>query len=158
MQTVSPFLWFDHEAEEAATFYVSLFERSEIVEIARYPEGGPMPAGTAMTVDFVLDGVEFQALNAGPGHPFTDAISFFIRAETQERIDELWDALTADGGEPGPCGWLKDRWGLSWQVAPPMLIELIHDPDQAKAGRVMQAMMQMGKIDIAGLRAAADAG
>jgi predicted 3-demethylubiquinone-9 3-methyltransferase (glyoxalase superfamily) len=156
MQTISPFLWFDHEAEEAAELYVSLVENSRITSVGRYPEGSPFAAGTAMSVSFVLDGAEFQALNGGPGHPFTDAISFLIRAETQERIDELWERLTADGGEPGPCGWLKDRYGLSWQVVPSVLGDLLGGPDPVKAGRAMQAMLGMSKLDIAELRAAYD--
>lgn len=154
MSSISPFLWFDTQAEEAANFYVSLFPDSRIVNISRYPEGGPMPAGTALGVDFVLDGVNFQALNAGPVYQFTEAISFFVRAETQEKIDYYWDALTSDGGEPGQCGWLKDRWGLSWQIVPPVLGELMGGADQARAGRVMQAMMAMKKLVIADLEEA----
>ena len=115
-----------------------------------------MPAGHAFGIDFVLDGTEFQALNAGPGHPFTDAISLSTAADTQEEIDRLWNALTSDGGEPSRCGWLKDRWGLSWQIVPSVLGEFLTDPDPERAGRVMQAMMAMDKIDIAGLRAAHD--
>ncbi len=158
MQKISPFLWFDTQAEEAARFYVSVFKNSEILSVSRYPDGSPYPAGTAMAVSFVLDGVEFQALNGGPEYHFTEAISLFVSAETQEEIDELWEKLTSDGGEPGPCGWLKDRYGLSWQIVPPILGELLGDADQAKAGRVMEAMMAMGKLDIAALRAAYDAG
>jgi predicted 3-demethylubiquinone-9 3-methyltransferase (glyoxalase superfamily) len=154
MQKISPFLWFDNEAEEAANFYVSVFENSEIRDVSRYGEGAPVPAGTVMSVSFGLDGLEIQALNGGPQFSFTEAISLFVAAETQEEIDRLWDALTADGGEPGPCGWLKDRYGLSWQIMPPVLGELLADPDPARAGRVMQAMLTMGKIDIAGLQAA----
>jgi predicted 3-demethylubiquinone-9 3-methyltransferase (glyoxalase superfamily) len=158
MQKISPFLWFDTQAEEAARFYVSVFKNSEILSVSRYPEGSPYPAGTAMGVSFVLDGVEFQALNGGPEYHFTEAISLFVSAETQDEIDELWEKLTSDGGEPGPCGWLKDRYGLSWQIVPPVLGELLGNADQAKSGRVMQAMMAMGKLDIATLRAAYDAG
>jgi predicted 3-demethylubiquinone-9 3-methyltransferase (glyoxalase superfamily) len=157
MQKITTFLWFDHEAEEAASLYVSVFPNSRITGVQRYQEGAPLPAGTAMTVSFVLDGVEFEALNGGPAFPFTEAISLFVRAETQPEIDELWDKLTADGGEPGRCGWLKDRFGLSWQVVPPALGELLGDPDPAAAGRVLQAMLGMSKIDIAQLRAARDA-
>lgn len=156
MQKISPFLWFDTQAEEAAHFYVSVFKNSEILEVSRYPEGSPYPPGTAMVVSFVLDGLEFQALNGGPEYHFTEAISLSVAAETQEEIDELWETLTSEGGEPGPCGWLKDRYGLSWQIVPPILGELLGDADRAKAGRVMQAMMAMGKIDIAALRAAYD--
>jgi predicted 3-demethylubiquinone-9 3-methyltransferase (glyoxalase superfamily) len=156
MQKISPFLWFDHQAEEAANFYVSVFENSRILSVSRYPEGGPAPAGSAMSITLELDGLEVQALNASSQFAFNEAISFFVEAETQEEIDRLWDVLTSDGGEPGPCGWLKDRFGLSWQVIPPDLGRLLSDPDPARAGRVMQAMMSMGKLDIAGLQAAAD--
>jgi predicted 3-demethylubiquinone-9 3-methyltransferase (glyoxalase superfamily) len=155
MQTITPFLWFDDRAEEAATFYVSVFPNSEVLAVARYPEGGPMPAGTALTVEFTLNGMAFRALNGGPGHPFTDAISLSVSAPIQPEIDRLWEVLTSDGGEPGPCGWLTDRFGLSWQVVPPVLSELLSDPDPAVASRVMQAMMAMGKLDIAELEAAA---
>lgn len=153
MQSISPFLWFDKQAEEAANFYVSIFPNSEIRNVSRYTEGAPFPAGTVMGVTFVLDGLELQALNGGPEFPFTEAISFFVKAETQEEIDDLWEKLTADG-EPGPCGWLKDKYGLSWQIVPPALAELLADPDPGKAAAVMRAMMEMGKIDIEGLRAA----
>ncbi|GAB3037762.1 VOC family protein [Parafrigoribacterium mesophilum] len=156
MQTISPFLWFDNQAEEAANFYVSIFKNSEVVSVSHYTEGSPFPAGTVMGVSFVLDGVEFQALNGGPQFRFTEAISFFVKAETQDEIDDLWEKLT-DGGEPGPCGWLKDKYGLSWQIVPPLLGELLADPDADKAGAVMRAMMEMGKIDIEGLRGAYNA-
>ena len=154
MQKISPFLWFDTQAEEAAQFYVSLFPNSRITNVSHYPDGGPAPKGQVLGVSFVLDGLEVQALNAGPEFGFTEAISFYINAETQEEIDDLWEKLCSDGGEPGRCGWLKDRWGLSWQVVPPLLGELLGDSDPERAGRVMQAMMGMQKIDIAGLRAA----
>ena len=154
MSLISPFLWFDSQAEEAAEFYVSLFPDSRITHVARYPEGGPAPAGSAMSVSFVLDGLEIQALNAGPAFPFTEAISFFVQAKTQEEIDRYWDALIADGGEAGQCGWLKDRWGLSWQIVPPVLGELLGGPDPERAGRVMQAMMAMKKLVIAELEVA----
>jgi predicted 3-demethylubiquinone-9 3-methyltransferase (glyoxalase superfamily) len=156
MQKISPFLWFDHQAEEAANFYVSVFENSRVVNVSRYGEGAPAPAGSAMSVSFVLEGLEFQALNAGPQYTFTEAISFLVDVGTQDEIDRLWDALTSDGGEPGQCGWLKDRFGLSWQIVPPILGQLLADPDPAKAGRVMQAMLSMNKLDIAGLQAAHD--
>jgi len=156
MMKVSPFLWFDNQAEFAAEFYVSLFDNSEVTSVSRYPEGSPMPAGTAMAVSFVLDGLEVQAMNAGPEFPFTEAISFFVRADTQDEIDDLWEKLIADGGEPSQCGWLKDRFGLSWQIIPPILAELLGDPDPARSGRVMQAMLGMTKIEIAGLLAAAE--
>lgn len=153
MQKISPFLWFDDQAEEAANHYVSIFKNSKILDVSRYGEGAPFPAGTVLGVTFVLDGVEFQALNGGPQFGFTEAISFFVKAETQEEIDDLWEKLTAEG-EPGRCGWLKDKYGLSWQIVPLLLGELLADPDADKAGAVMQAMMQMGKIDIEGLQGA----
>lgn len=155
MQTISPFLWFDDQAEEAAAHYVSIFPNSKILGVSRYGEGGPRPAGTAMSVAFVLDGLEFQALNGGPQFRFTEAISFLVAAPTQTEIDDLWGKL-ASGGEPGQCGWLKDRYGLSWQIVPPILYELLADPDPVRSGRVMQAMLGMGKLDIAALRAAHD--
>jgi predicted 3-demethylubiquinone-9 3-methyltransferase (glyoxalase superfamily) len=156
MQKISPFLWFDDQAEEAANYYVSTFKNSAILGVSRYGEGAPRPAGSAMSVTFVLDGLELQALNGGPTFNFTEAISLFVTAETQDEIDDLWEKLTS-GGEPGQCGWLKDKWGLSWQIVPPILNEFLGNPDANKSSRVMQAMMGMGKIDIAGLRAAYDA-
>ena len=149
MQTISPFLWFDSEAEQAAELYVGLFENSAIDAITRLPDGG------AFLVSFTLDGVQFHGMNGGPSHAFTEAVSFSIIAPTQERIDELWDALIADGGEAGQCGWLKDRFGLSWQVVPPRLNELLAGEDAEASGRVMQAMMGMQKFVIADLEAAA---
>ena len=157
MSQISPFLWFDTQAEEAAEFYVSVFKNSEILGVSRYGEGAPRPAGSAISVTFVLDGLEFQALNGGPEFTFTEAVSFFVNAATQAEIDDLWEKLT-DGGEPGRCGWLTDKYGLSWQVVPPVLGELLGDPDPVKSGRVMQAMLGMGKLDIAALRAAHAAG
>ena len=154
MSSISPFLWFDSQAEEAAEFYVSLFPDSRVTNVARYPEGAPAPAGSAMSVSFVLDGLEVQALNAGPMHPFTEAISFFVSVETQDEVDRYWDALTGDGGEAGQCGWLKDRWGLSWQIVPSALGRLLSDPDAARASRVMQVMMGMQKLVVAELEAA----
>ncbi|MEO8556718.1 MAG: VOC family protein [Actinomycetota bacterium] len=156
MQKISPFLWFDDQAEEAASYYVSIFKNSAILGVSRYGEGAPHPAGTAMSVSFVLDGLEFTALNGGPQFTFTEAISLFVTAETQDEVDDLWDKLTSGGGEPSQCGWLKDKYGLSWQIVPPVLFELLGDPDPEKSGRVMQAMLGMGKLDIAGLRAAYD--
>ncbi|HWS58621.1 MAG TPA: VOC family protein [Actinotalea sp.] len=155
MQSITPFLWFDDQAEEAAEFYVSLFPGSRIESVTRYPEGGPGPAGTAMSVSFVLDGLELQALNGGPAFSFTEAISLLVHAPTQDDVDRLWEGLLAGGGEPGQCGWLKDRYGLSWQVVPPALFELLGDPDPERAGRAMQAMLTMTKIDIAAMQAAA---
>ena len=157
-QKITPNLWFDNQAEEAMNFYVSVFENAEVLGISRYGEGGPMPAGTVLTASFRLDGQEFTALNGGPMFKFTEAVSFVIDCKTQDEVDYYWAKLGEDGGEPGPCGWLKDRYGLSWQVVPSRLPELLQDPDPAKANRVMQAMMQMGKIDIAGLERAAAAG
>jgi len=154
MPAISPFLWFDDQAEQAAEFYVSVFPNSRILGVSRYGDGAPQPAGAAMSVSFVLDGLEVQALNGGPWFHFTEAISLFVKAKTQEEIDRLWDRLT-EGGEPSRCGWRKDRYGLSWQIVPPVLFELLGDPDPARAGRVMQAMLGMGKLDIAALRAAA---
>jgi predicted 3-demethylubiquinone-9 3-methyltransferase (glyoxalase superfamily) len=157
MQTITPCLWFDNQAEEAANFYVSVFPNSEVLAVSRYPEGGQLPAGTALAVDFTLNGIGYRALNGGPGHPFTDAISLAVNAPIQPEIDRLWDLLPSNGGHPGPCGWLTDRFGVSWQVAPPVLSELMNDPDPAVASRVMRAMMNMGKIEIADLKAAAQA-
>jgi predicted 3-demethylubiquinone-9 3-methyltransferase (glyoxalase superfamily) len=155
MQKIHPFLWFDTQAEEAAKFYVSTFKNSKITSIARYPDGGPMPKGRAMTVGFELDGQQFTALNAGPHFKFNEAVSFVVDCKSQEEVDEYWTKLTADGGQPGQCGWLKDKYGLSWQITPTVLIELVTDPDPAKAGRAMAAMMQMTKIDIAKIKEAA---
>jgi predicted 3-demethylubiquinone-9 3-methyltransferase (glyoxalase superfamily) len=157
MQTISPFLWFDDQAEQAAQRYVEIFPNSRVVSVARYGEGAPQPAGTALTVTFVLDGVEVQALNGGPSFPFTEAFSFQVSVPDQAECDRVWDALIADGGEPGRCGWLKDRWGLSWQVVPAALPQLLSDPDPGRAGRAMNAMLTMDKIDVAALHAAADA-
>jgi len=154
MSSISPFLWFDSEAEEAATFYVSLFPDSRIESVARYPEGAPVQAGTAMSVSFVLDGLPVQALNGGPQFRFTEAISFFVQVETQAEIDRYWNALTADGGVESQCGWLKDRWGLSWQIVPTRLGELLGGPDPQRAARAMSAMLAMKKLVIADLESA----
>ena len=151
MRKVTPFLWFDNQAEEAMNFYVSLFKNSKILSVSRYGEGGPGPQGTVMTGTFQLDGQEFMALNGGPYFKFTEAISLFVNCETQEEVDELWEKLS-DGGEISQCGWLKDRYGLSWQIVPTALGEMLGDPDPKKAQSVMQAMLQMTKIDIAALR------
>jgi predicted 3-demethylubiquinone-9 3-methyltransferase (glyoxalase superfamily) len=152
-QKITPFLWFDKQAEEAANLYVSVFKNSRVTGINRYGEAGPGPAGTAMTVSFELEGQEFTALNGGPEYKFTEAISFFVNCESQEEVDELWEKLSA-GGEQGPCGWLKDKYGVSWQIVPTVLGELLGDPDPVKSQRVMQAMLQMKKIDIEGLKQA----
>jgi len=157
MQKISPCLWFDDQAEDAANFYVSIFKNSAILGVSQYGEGAPRPAGSAMMVSFVLDGLAFQALNGGPEFHFTEAISLSVTAETQDEIDDLWEKLTS-GGEPVQCGWLKDKYGLSWQIVPPVLGELLGDPDPDRSRRVMQAMLGMSKIDIRGLRAAYDAG
>jgi predicted 3-demethylubiquinone-9 3-methyltransferase (glyoxalase superfamily) len=154
MQKIITFLWFDHEAEEAARFYTSLFNNSRITDVTRYPEGGPAPAGKAMTVKFELDGQEFLALNGGPQYKFTEATSLLVNCEGQEEVDRMWGKLT-DGGEPGQCGWLKDRWGLSWQIIPKELSTLIGDPDPERSRRAVMAMLGMQRIDIAKLREAA---
>lgn len=153
MQKIKPFLWFDGKAEEAANLYVSLFKNSRITNISRYGEEGPGPAGSAMVVSFELDGQEFLALNGGPHFSFTPAVSFLINCETQEEVDELWEKLS-EGGETNQCGWLTDKFGLSWQVVPTALGDMMSDEDQEKAGRVMHAMLQMEKIDIATLKRA----
>jgi len=155
MSKITPFLWYDNQAEEAAELYSSIFKNSRVLEVSRYGEGGPFPAGTAMTVTFELDGQRIIALNGGPQVPFNESFSLYVRCETQEEVDELWEKLTRDGGEPGKCGWLTDRYGLSWQIIPTALPELMNDPDPQRAGRVVQAMLGMQKIDIQGLRAAA---
>ncbi len=155
MQKINPFLWFNDKAEDAANFYVSIFNNSKIVNMARYGEAGPGPKGTAMTVTFDLAGQRFIALNGGPQFKFSEAISFFINCETQQEVDDLWEKLSA-GGEKSQCGWLKDKYGLSWQVIPTILGEMLHDPDPRKSQRVMQAMLRMNKIDIALLKQAYD--
>jgi predicted 3-demethylubiquinone-9 3-methyltransferase (glyoxalase superfamily) len=157
-QKITPFLWFDHNAEEAMNLYVSLFPSSRIVEVTRYGEGGPAPKGTVMTGVFELDGQRFMALNGGPMYKFNEAFSLMVDCETQEEVDGLWDKLIAGGGAPSQCGWLKDRFGLSWQIVPSILPRLLGDPDRGKAGRAMQAMLKMTKIDIAALKRAAEQG
>jgi predicted 3-demethylubiquinone-9 3-methyltransferase (glyoxalase superfamily) len=154
MGAITPFLWYDSEAEEAATLYTSLFPNSQILSVNRYAAAGPGPEGSVMTVSFELDGQRFVGLNGGPAHPFTEAVSFVVDCATQQEVDRYWDGLT-DGGEESVCGWLRDRFGLSWQIVPSRLPELLTDPDREKSQRVMQAMLQMKKIDIAGLEAAA---
>lgn len=153
MQKVTTFLWFDSQAEEAAVFYTSVFKNSRVLEVSRYGEGAPIAAGTAMTVRFELDGQEFIALNGGPHHKFTDAISLYVDCEDQAEADYFWDRLI-DGGEPSQCGWLKDRYGLSWQIIPREMQSLLADPDPAKAQRTMQAMLTMTRIDLEALRRA----
>lgn len=154
-QKITPNLWFDTEAEEAASFYVSVFKGSRIVHVARYTEAGPRPAGMVMSVEFELDGQRFVAINGGPQFTFDEAVSFQISCETQDDVDYYWERLS-EGGKEGPCGWLKDRFGLSWQVVPTGMEELFSDPDPKRAQRAMQAMLGMGKLDIAALRSAAD--
>jgi predicted 3-demethylubiquinone-9 3-methyltransferase (glyoxalase superfamily) len=157
MQKITPCLWFDTEGEEAAQFYTSIFPNSRIVEVTRYGSAGPRDEGSVMTVTFDLDGQRFIALNGGPDFKFNEAISLSVDCETQDEVDSYWTALTGDGGEEGPCGWLKDKYGVSWQIVPRVLTELISDPDQEKAQRVMAAMLQMRKIEIAELEKAAAA-
>jgi predicted 3-demethylubiquinone-9 3-methyltransferase (glyoxalase superfamily) len=154
-QKIIPNLWFDTQAEEAARFYTSLFPNSRIVLVTHYNEAGPREAGMVMTVEFELNGNRFVGINGGPQFTFNEAISFQITCETQEEIDDYWERLS-DGGQEGPCGWLKDRFGLSWQVVPAGMEELFTDPDKEKARRAMEAMLKMGKIDIAALNAAAE--
>jgi predicted 3-demethylubiquinone-9 3-methyltransferase (glyoxalase superfamily) len=157
MPKITPFLWFDNQAEEAARFYVSIFKNSKIVKISRYGDAGPGPKGSVMTVVFQLDGHEFIALNGGPHFKFTEAVSFSVDCKTQPEVDEFWEKLSA-GGEEGPCGWLKDKYGLSWQINPAILGEMLADPDPQKSRRVMEAMLKMKKIDIQGLRQAYEQG
>ncbi|MFC4469716.1 VOC family protein [Streptomyces xiangluensis] len=147
-------LWFDGQAEEAADFYVSVFENSELGRVLRYTKAGPGPAGTVVTVEFVANGQKFVALNGGPEFKFNEAVSFEIRCDDQEEVDFYWNKLTEGGGQEGPCGWLKDRFGVSWQVVPSRLLELIGDPDEERAARAMEAMMKMSKLDIAALEKA----
>lgn len=155
MPRITPTLWFDTQGEEAATFYVSVFPNSKITDIARYGEAGPRPAGTVMTVDFELDGQQYLALNGGPEFTFNEAVSFTIDCADQEEVDYYWAKLS-EGGEEGPCGWLRDRFGLSWQVVPTDLGKLMSDPDEGRAQRAMTAMLGMKKLDVAALHAAAD--
>jgi predicted 3-demethylubiquinone-9 3-methyltransferase (glyoxalase superfamily) len=155
MPNITPCLWFDTQAEDAAAFYTSVFPNSRITEVTHYGEAGPRPAGMAMTVSFELDGRELLALNGGPDFTFNEAISLTIDCRDQDEVDHYWSAL-GEGGEPGPCGWLKDRFGLSWQIVPARLEELIRDPDTGRAQRAMRAMLQMSKIDIAEIERAAD--
>ena len=150
MKKITPFLWFDTQAEDAMNFYCSIFKNAKVLGVT------PGPNGIAQSVNFELEGQEFIGLNAGPQFKFNEAISFFVSCKTQEEVDELWEKLTADGGEEGNCGWLKDKYGLSWQIIPTALGEMLGDPDAEKAGRAMQSMLKMNKIDIQGLRQAYD--
>jgi predicted 3-demethylubiquinone-9 3-methyltransferase (glyoxalase superfamily) len=153
-QKITTYLWFDNNAEEAMNFYVSIFKNSKILDLARYGEAGPGPKGTVMCGTFQLEGQQFMALNGGPRFKFTEAISLFVNCETQEEVDDLWTKLTAGGGAPSQCGWLKDKFGLSWQIIPSALLEMMADKDPGKAKRVMEAMLQMSKIDIKRLKQA----
>jgi predicted 3-demethylubiquinone-9 3-methyltransferase (glyoxalase superfamily) len=156
MQKITPFLWFDHEAEEAAKFYTSIFKNSKIGRILRYNEEAAeksgRPKGSVLTVEFEIEGEKFVALNGGPQFKFNESISFVVNCETQEEVDDYWKKLTADGGEESQCGWLKDKFGLSWQITPTVLIDMLHDKDSEKSERVMKAMLQMQKIDIKTLK------
>jgi predicted 3-demethylubiquinone-9 3-methyltransferase (glyoxalase superfamily) len=154
MQKINPFLWFNDQAEEAMNFYTSVFKNSKALSVSRFGDAGPGPAGTVMSVTFELEGRTFMALNGGPLFAFTEAISFFVNCETQQEVDYYWEKLT-EGGQPSRCGWLKDKFGLSWQIVPTILGELMSDKDAEKSKRVMQAMLQMVKLDIEGLRRAA---
>ncbi|MFY9549595.1 MAG: VOC family protein [Thermoanaerobaculia bacterium] len=153
MQKITPFLWFDGKAEEAMNFYVSIFKNSKVVSVTRYGDAGPGPKGTVMSAIFQLEGQNFYALNGGPQFTFTPAISFFISCETQKEVDELWEKLSA-GGRKDRCGWLQDKYGLSWQVVPSILGKLLGDKDAKKSTRVMKAMLQMDKLDIQRLKQA----
>ena len=155
MQKITPFLWFDHQAEEAARFYVSTVKNSKIVSVARYGDAGPGPKGGVMTVVFELSGQQFIALNGGPQFRFTEAVSFVINCETQQEVDELWEKLSS-GGRKDRCGWLKDKFGLSWQIVPTILGRLMQDKDSEKSKRVMQVMLKMDKLNIEGLQQAYD--
>jgi predicted 3-demethylubiquinone-9 3-methyltransferase (glyoxalase superfamily) len=155
--TITPFLWFDHQAEAAANFYISIFPNSRITGIARYGEAGPGALGCIMTVGFELDGQPYTALNGGPHFKFNEAVSFVVHCKSQQEVDHYWDRLV-EGGAPSQCGWLKDRYGLSWQIVPDALIRLLQDPDAAKAGRVGRALMKMVKLDIGALQRAYDNG
>src|SRR5688572_3051479 len=157
MQKISPFLWFNDNAEAAAKFYVSVFKQGKITHISHYTEGSPAPAGTVMTVEFELFGQEFVALNGGPHFRFTEAISFVIHCKTQREVDYYWQKLSSGGGETSQCGWLKDKFGLSWQIVPTALLDLFKSKDRAQSTRVMQAMLQMTKLDIKKLKQAAAA-
>jgi predicted 3-demethylubiquinone-9 3-methyltransferase (glyoxalase superfamily) len=157
VQRITPFLWFNDKAEEAMNFYVSIFKNSRVVSVTRYGEAGPGPRGTVMMATFQIEGQDFFALNGGPQFSFTPAISLFVNYETQQEVDEIWEKLS-QGGEKQRCGWLKDKYGLSWQIVPSVLGKMMQDKDPEKSKRVMQAMLQMDKIDIGGLKKAYDHG
>jgi predicted 3-demethylubiquinone-9 3-methyltransferase (glyoxalase superfamily) len=160
MQKITPFLWFDHQAEEAAKFYTSIFKNSKIGKILRYDEEtakvshSGLPAGSVLTIEFEIEGQKFVALNGGPQFKFNESVSFVVNCESQQEVDYFWNKLTADGGQESACGWLKDKFGLSWQITPTVLIDMLHDKDSEKAERAMKAMLQMQKIDIEKLKAA----
>jgi predicted 3-demethylubiquinone-9 3-methyltransferase (glyoxalase superfamily) len=158
MQKITPFLWFDHQAEEAAKFYTSVFKNSKVGRILRYDEASAKAAGgtvgSVLTIEFEIEGQKFTALNGGPQFKFNESVSFVVYCQTQDEVDYFWQKLTADGGQESECGWLRDKFGLSWQVTPTVLIEMLHDKDPKKSERVMNAMMQMQKIDISKLKAA----
>jgi predicted 3-demethylubiquinone-9 3-methyltransferase (glyoxalase superfamily) len=158
MQTITPFLWFDNQAEEAAKFYTSVFKNSKIRRILRYDEASAKaagrPADSVLTIEFEIEGQKFTALNGGPEFKFNESISFVVKCETQKEVDYFWEKLTADGGQESQCGWLKDKFGVSWQITPTVLIDMLHDKDPEKSERVMKAMLQMQKIDIKTLREA----
>jgi predicted 3-demethylubiquinone-9 3-methyltransferase (glyoxalase superfamily) len=155
MPKITPFLWFDSEAEEAMHYYCSIFPNAKPGEVVRSAPGGVPPEGAVLIARFELEGQQFVALNGGPHFKFTEAVSFYVDCEDQAEVDRLWDRLTRDGGEPGQCGWLKDKYGLSWQIVPKVMTELLADPDPARAGRATQAMLKMTKLDVAALKAAA---
>lgn len=156
MPAITPCLWFDREAEQAAKFYISVFKNGKIIETSYYGEGGHMPAGTVLVITFELNGMRFQALNGGPHFKFNEAISLSVDCKNQDEVDYFWNRLTADGGAPSQCGWLKDKYGVSWQIVPDIMPRLLQDPDHAKINRAMQAMMKMKKIVIADIEAAAN--
>lgn len=157
MQKITPFLWFDDQAEEAARFYTSIFKNSKVLDISRYGDAGPGPKGRVMVAAFELEGQQFLALNGGPQYTFSEAVSFVVNCETQAEVDHYWGKLT-EGGKPNVCGWLRDKFGLAWQIVPTVLSRMLQDKDPAKSQRVMKAMLQMTKIDIEGLRRAYDQG
>ena len=156
-ERITPFLWFDTQAEEAAAYYCSIFKNSRIISVSHYSDAGPAEAGSVMTVEFELDGQRFIGLNGGPEFTFTEAVSFQVDCADQAEVDDYWEKLTADGGEESQCGWLKDKYGLSWQIVPTGFFELVSDPDKDRASRAMKAMFEMKKLDLAALKAAADA-
>ena len=156
MQKITPFLWFDGQAEEAMNFYCSVFKEAKVLNTNHYGDNAPMPKGTVLTATFELFGQRFTVLNGGPHFKFNPAVSFYVSCDSQEEVDHYWQRLTEDGGQEGPCGWLTDKYGLSWQIVPTILTKLLQDKNGEKAGQVMQALMKMGKLDIEGLQKAFD--